>query len=135
MAAGGAGTQGRAFFENPANSGHLIVLTRCWAKSAIAAGVDTFGMEITAGSIGAAAIGEFRDSRIDAQKPVARCGGTTGASAVSNFPYYPCETGPIDMEWVIMPGNYIFIRQQGVNVAFEFYYEWYEVPLTGDSVR
>ena len=133
MAAGGAGTQGRAFIENTAQSGHLVVLTKVWAKSGIAAGVDTFGIEIVAGSIAASGIGEFTDSRIDDQKPVARTGGSTGATAVSNFPYYPCETVPMNVEWIIEPGNYLFIRQQGENVTFAFNYVWYEVALRGGS--
>lgn len=126
-AAAGVGNQNQTMFENPTLSGHLIVLTRIWAVSG--AGVtDIFNILPVDNSPGNTGIGSWRDDR-NVGRPHARTGATTPATIVLGYPNYPCSGIPLEVEYVMAPGNHLRIRQQAANQTLTVQLEWYELVL------
>lgn len=129
-AAPGVGQQNIAYLENPTNSGHTVVLTSIWALSSLAD--DVFQIRPYLVPINAAGIGIWRDTRLDGL-PNARHWISDSATIVLGFPQYPMTGIPQPVEWILKPGTYITMVQQGANETLQVMWEWYEIALTGGS--
>jgi hypothetical protein len=128
--AAGVGNQNAGFFLNPATSGHIVVLTRFWGTSGVLGDVCEFAP--VAGAAGVSAIGRWRDLQLTGQ-PVARTGLVAVATGVLGFPGYPLNGTPTEVQYVLPPNWHLIIRQQAANTTLTLDWEWYEVPLRGDT--